>query len=237
MTRRMTPPAPPATMPPPAQVAAQLAHLPDFAPVPRRYRHDGWTAVRQRAFIAALADMGSVKAAARSIGMTPESAYYLRRQPGAEGFAAAWLAALDHGVRRLEDIALERAIHGVEVPVYSYGKLVGTRRVYNDRLLMFMLRNRAPDRFTPLAAVRPHPVSPDALRERPDSADAIRRVDEIVAAIRHRRAEVEADPRGPITIQGDDRAAFEQWKAQGAWGAAARTDDPDAVKGPGIRRV
>ncbi len=36
---------------------------------------------------------------------------------------------------------LERAIHGVEVPVYSYGKLVGKRRVYNDRTALFMLRN------------------------------------------------------------------------------------------------
>ena len=43
---------------------------------------------------------------------------------------------------------MDRALHGVEVPVYSYGKLVGTRTVYNDRLVMFMLRNRAPDRFT-----------------------------------------------------------------------------------------
>ena len=42
----------------------------------------------------------------------------------------------------------DRALHGVEVPVYSYGKLVGSRTVYNDRLVMFMLRNRAPDRFT-----------------------------------------------------------------------------------------
>jgi len=31
--------------------------------------------------------------------------------------------------------------------VYSYGELVGTRTVYNDRLLMFLLRNRAPERF------------------------------------------------------------------------------------------
>lgn len=32
-------------------------------------------------------------------------------------------------------------------PLYSYGKLIGTRTRYNDRLLMFMLRNRASDRF------------------------------------------------------------------------------------------
>jgi hypothetical protein len=33
------------------------------------------------------------------------------------------------------------------VPVYSYGKLVGSRIAHNDRLLMFMLKNRAPARF------------------------------------------------------------------------------------------
>ncbi|MCB2077979.1 MAG: hypothetical protein KDE55_09815 [Novosphingobium sp.] len=42
---------------------------------------------------------------------------------------------------------MERALHGVEVPVYHFGAVVGTRRVYNDRLLMFLLRNRAPKRF------------------------------------------------------------------------------------------
>lgn len=122
--------------------------LPAFTPVPRQcQRHDGWTPERQHAFIEALADTGSVKAAARAVNMSPEGAYLLRRQPGADSFRAAWTAALDLGVQQIEDIAMERALHGIDVPVYSYGKLVGTRRVYNDRLMMFMLRNRAPDRF------------------------------------------------------------------------------------------
>ena len=43
---------------------------------------------------------------------------------------------------------MDRAINGVELPVYSYGKLVGTRIAYNDKLLMFMLRNRARQRFS-----------------------------------------------------------------------------------------
>ena len=122
--------------------------LPDFAPVPRKCRrHDGWTPERQRGFIEALADCGSVKSAARAVGMTPESAYYLRRQDGARPFRKAWEAALDLGIERIEDVAMDRALNGVEVPVYAYGKIIGTRRVYNDRLLMFMLRNRAPKRF------------------------------------------------------------------------------------------
>ena len=129
--------------------------LPAFAPVPReRARHYGWTPDRQRGFIEALADTGSVKAAAHAVNMTPEGAYLLRRHADASEFRAAWEAALALGVQRLEDTALDRALNGVEVPVYGYGKIIGTRRVYNDSLLMFLLRNRANHRFnadTPLA--------------------------------------------------------------------------------------
>ncbi|WP_144098091.1 hypothetical protein [Croceicoccus sediminis] len=127
---------------------ASPAALPTFTPVPRKcQRHDGWTPARQTGFIETLADTGSVKSAAQSVNMTAVSAYYLRRQPGAESFRKAWEAALALGVQRLEDVAMERALNGIEVPVYHFGAVVGTRRVYNDRLLMFLLRNRAPERF------------------------------------------------------------------------------------------
>lgn len=121
--------------------------LPAFDSVPVKYRHDGWTPARQKAFIGALADTGSVAAACRAVNRSTHGAYHLRRQPGAEEFAAAWEAALDFGIKRVEDVAMDRTLNGVEVPVYSYGQLVGTRISYNDRLLMFMLRNRAPGRF------------------------------------------------------------------------------------------
>jgi hypothetical protein len=121
---------------------------PEFLPVPRQCnRHDGWTAERQQGFIRALMETGSVRAAAHAVNMTPEGAYHLRRHPGAGSFRKAWEQALAAGVQRLEDLAMDRALNGEEVPVYSYGKLVGTRRVWNDRLLMFILRNRAPTRF------------------------------------------------------------------------------------------
>ncbi len=122
--------------------------LPAFTPVPRQcQRHDGWTEERQRRFIEALADTGSVNAACKAVDMSTVGAYYLRRQPGAESFRKAWEAALQLGIARIEDVAMDRALNGVDMPVYSYGKLVGFRTTYNDRLLMFMLRNRAPDRF------------------------------------------------------------------------------------------
>ncbi|HSJ79425.1 MAG TPA: hypothetical protein VK913_11885, partial [Erythrobacter sp.] len=142
MTRRSDPRT--TRLPAPAR-----GQLPAFTPVPRRCaRHDGWTPERQTAFIEALADTGSVEAACKAVNMSQAGAYQLRRQPGAESFAAAWHAALDCGVQRVEDVVMDRALNGVEEPLYSYGKLIGTRRRYNDRLLMFILRNRAPERFS-----------------------------------------------------------------------------------------
>lgn len=119
--------------------------LPDFTPVPRKYRHDGWTPERQRAFIAALADTGSVSRAAAMVNMAQANCYTLRRAPGAESFRRAWEAALDFGVARLKDIAFERAIDGYLVPVFVAGKLMGFRRKHNDALLMFCLRHYGQD--------------------------------------------------------------------------------------------
>jgi hypothetical protein len=136
------------------------APLPDFHAVPRKYRHDGWTPERQRAFIEALADTGSVSRAAAQVNMSSEGAYYLRRQRGAEGFRRAWEAALDFGVQRLKDIAFERAIDGQLVPVFVAGKLMGFRRKKNDRLLMFCLRmNARGDDGRRLSAHYFHPAS------------------------------------------------------------------------------
>lgn len=126
--------------------AASAPPIPDFAPVPReRYRHDGWTPERQRAFIGALADTGCVSRAARMVNMAQANCYTLRRSPGAEAFRAAWDAALDCGLAQMKDIAFERAIEGELVPVFSGGKHMGFRRKRNDALLMFVLRHYGKD--------------------------------------------------------------------------------------------
>lgn len=123
----------------------QRPPIPEFTPVPRKYRHDGWTPERQKAFIEALADCGSVRRACAMVNMSDQNAYALRRAPGAEEFRAAWDAALDFGVKRLKDIAFERAVEGELVPVFVGGKLMGFRRKHNDALLMFCLRHYGED--------------------------------------------------------------------------------------------
>ncbi|KQN25910.1 hypothetical protein ASE86_06895 [Sphingomonas sp. Leaf33] len=148
----------------------------DFTPVPRKYRFDGWTAERQRAFIAALAETGSVTAAARRINMSTEGAYFLRRQPGAEGFAAAWAEALDHGVQNLADIAIDRARDGTPVPVFWKGEQVGEKRRYNDKLLMFILRHHMPAKYgTPSGPLRQGTKHPETIaREKKEAENAER---------------------------------------------------------------
>ena len=124
---------------------AERPPLPEFTPVPRKYRHDGWTPERQKAFIEALADCGSVTRAAAQVNMAQANCYALRRPPGAEEFRRAWDAALDFGLKRLKDVAFERAIEGQLVPVFVAGKLIGFRRKHNDALLMFCLRHYGQD--------------------------------------------------------------------------------------------
>ncbi len=130
-----------------------------FAPyLHKAPRSNSITPTLQRRFIASLAATGIVTQAALSIGKSMEALYKLRNKPGAEGFAAAWDAALERGVQRLEDSALARAIQGT--PVWKSdgdGGLVTYGVTHNEALVMFFLRNRRPERYS--EHIRPgHPV-------------------------------------------------------------------------------
>lgn len=112
-------------------------------------RSNAITPDRQRRFIATLAATGIVSQAARSIGKSLEALYKLKHKPGAEGFAAAWDAALERGVQRLEDCALQRAVQGTPTPIVSGGKLIGTWDRPDNNLLRFLLQRRLPRIYAP----------------------------------------------------------------------------------------
>lgn len=119
-----------------------------FDPVPHKApRRNSIGPERQRAFVAHLAATGIVTQAAKHIGASMEALYKLRHRPGAEAFAAAWDAAVDRGVLRLEDCALGRAIEGEERMVVSAGQVLGTERRHNEALVTFFLRHRRPERY------------------------------------------------------------------------------------------
>ena len=137
-----TPEPEPAPEPAPApepEPADRLA----FEPVAVRTRA-GWTPERQRAFIEELANCGVVCEAAARVGMTEQSAHWLRRRDDAEPFNLAWDAALRLGLDRLRSIAYERAVTGTVKRHYYKGEVVGEDRVYDNRLLIYLLGKAEP---------------------------------------------------------------------------------------------
>ena len=136
----------PASPSPPSHPVSGLpddAHydVPQFDPVPVQPRHDGWTPERQRRFVEALAATACVAESARSVGMSAKSAHRLRARPDSVAFRNAWDAALDFAVSALEAAIFSRAVHGVPVPHYYKGELIGEHRHYNDQLAMFIMRH------------------------------------------------------------------------------------------------
>ena len=130
-----------------------------FQPVPVRPRHDGWTAERQIAFVEKLAECNSVVAAAKHVGMTPQSARKLRRRPCGRAFRDAWDSALDCGYAEVEESAMQRSKNGVARPIFYKGEQVGEWRHFDERLTMFLLRFRRRHRFGPEADRLPRPPS------------------------------------------------------------------------------
>lgn len=201
----------------------------DWVPVLKKRRKDGWSPDKQRAFIEALADCGSVVTAAQRVGMSEASAYRLRRSPGAEAFDRAWSAAIDAASKKLLDAAFERALVGTDEPVFDRdGRRIGRRLRQSDRLLMFLIRAYGPDCFrdsgrdrsaapaaTPVAEALAHlhpapPAAPAALMAPGDLAVALEVADhfdgELPRWYRDDTEEAATVPAEPLLAPPHDKA-------------------------------
>ena len=89
---------------------------------------------RQAAFLAALAQTGSVRSASATAGVSHQTAY--RARLGSPGFRRAWDAALLAARAQAEEVLACRALDGWEEDVVYHGEVVATRRRYSDRLLL-----------------------------------------------------------------------------------------------------
>ena len=134
------------TRPDPRSAAVQnrrVSRIPAFTPVPLRARRDGWTPVRQAEFLGLLAQTRSVSKAAAFVGMSRDSAYRLRRKPGAEEFVAAWDAILGVPESRQPKITLEtlfqRIRQGRYRPVLRGGRYVATIKKPDNHALLTLL--------------------------------------------------------------------------------------------------
>lgn len=139
-----------------------------------RKRLAGWSAERQRLFLASLAETGSVHLAAADARLSARSAYRLRmRSPE---FAAAWDTAEQLAVGRLSALAFDRAINGRTEQVWHRGELMVEKRLPSDRLLTWLLARLDPRRFAAPWELRKD-AAPDpqgaARQAFPDQLDAL----------------------------------------------------------------
>lgn len=97
---------------------------------------------KRRAFLNALASGRSVTEAACHAGINWSTLYAWRQN--SSSFANAWvnasLCAESALYERLELALIQRAVEGVEEPVFHKGSQVGTRKRYSDTLLLAGMR-------------------------------------------------------------------------------------------------
>ncbi|MEO5773546.1 MAG: hypothetical protein ABIQ32_05445 [Sphingomicrobium sp.] len=213
----------------------QILH---FAPVPVRYRYDGWTPDKQIAFVEALAVGATVEEAARHVGMSVTSANNLRNRADAHHFREAWDAAQDTTMAQLEHAAGQRCIHGVPRPVFYKGEQVGEWRHFDERLTMFMLRNRRRARYGAWQDRSGPPIDLDdpGADVEDDSAGRLAAHCDEIAAIEYADGE---DGLEDAELAPNDGTAEEPFVAEDAPPASARVDattsttSADAPPSPG----
>ena len=146
-------PIEPSAQPPEASADARHANLPALIEAlpgdDTRAPQTEFTRARQAAFLAALAESGSARAAAKACAVSRMTVYRARRANPAfrRGWDAALLAARVHA----EEVLATRALDGIEEQVFYHGEVVATRRRYSDRLLLAHLARL--DRLTANAEV------------------------------------------------------------------------------------
>ena len=110
-----------------------------------RYAAPDFTGPLKLKFLEWLRRGYSVTKACEQIGITPRSAY--RHRGAYTEFADQWDEAMEQGADELEDVAVKRAIEGVDHPIYQQGIKVGTEKIYNENLLMFLLKGKKPEKY------------------------------------------------------------------------------------------
>ena len=111
----------------------------------RLARCDGFGEERKLLFLAALRHGHSVLAACRLVGVSNRTAYNHRRDD--PDFARDWALARRMSILPLELVAFERAVDGLEEPVYAYGKPSHVRVRRSDSLLVALLAAEKPEKF------------------------------------------------------------------------------------------
>lgn len=106
-----------------------------------------FTKTRRRLFLDVLRENANVTEAAEAAGMERKYMYRLKDQD--PEFAEEWDQAVGEVLDRAEQELIRRAVEGVRRPIVrtvdGEAKVIGTERVYSDKLLEFFLQSRHPE--------------------------------------------------------------------------------------------
>ncbi|NMW31719.1 hypothetical protein HKD42_06570 [Altererythrobacter sp. RZ02] len=106
-----------------------MTYLPDQSSFQQPFKLE-----RQARFLETLALSGNVRACCRAVGIGPNTAYRWRR--ASADFARLWDAAMVSARAHAEQVLADRALNGIEEPVFYHGEEIARRRRYSDRLLL-----------------------------------------------------------------------------------------------------
>ena len=101
---------------------------------------------KQKKFLDVLARTGNITRSAKAVGYA-DTTYLRRLKKSDKDFSEKWEMAYLSGSDMLLDEAQRRALHGIEEEIYYKGEVVGTKLVYSDAVLMFLIRGQHPDKY------------------------------------------------------------------------------------------
>lgn len=98
---------------------------------------------KQKKFLNAFPTNLTINATCRRTGIDKRTHFYaMQKSPG---YAQCFEALKEYVVLAMEDEAVRRATKGITEDVFYQGTKCGTKKVYSDGLLMFMLKAARPD--------------------------------------------------------------------------------------------
>jgi len=102
---------------------------------------------KKRAYLVGYIGGRTLDAAAAAAGVSLRTGWNWRHSQDDPAFLAAWRQADALHGERMESVAWGRGMNGWDEPVYQGGKLVGTKRLYSDTLLIFSLKGAMPQKY------------------------------------------------------------------------------------------
>ncbi len=147
-----------------------------------RARHDGFTPTKRRRFFAVLGKTGCISDAAKAARISTTTVDRWRQKD--ERFARLCEAALEKAASKIELLAWERAVTGIEEPVYHYGKFSHMRIKRSDAIFRMIMIASNPKKYGRMGAVEQRGKAPKGPSDAEITEALMKKLDAIGSRLR-----------------------------------------------------